>query len=321
MDCLRVERGNGGPAPSPRMKIRIGSRGSQLAVVQAEGIGALLKKAHPDLDVEFVRISTQGDRRLDSSLKEIGGKGVFVKEIEDALLTKKIDLAVHSLKDVPQQLPGGLILGPAPQREDNRDAIISRFGELLRELPRNSTIGTGSPRRQAQIRNRYKTKYRLAEIRGNVDTRIKKLQNGDYDCIVIAAAGLKRLKLDGEITEVLDYSEMLPAPSQGCLGLELREDDSNTLALLDAIKHEPSDITSRAERAFLRGIGGDCMIPLGGVAILNGDQIEMEAVLLNPAGDKEVRVKEKGPANQPEYVGACLAERLLHDGGSELLGA
>jgi hydroxymethylbilane synthase len=301
------------------MKIRIGSRASQLAIVQAEAVAALLKKAHAALEVEFVRITTRGDQQTTASLKAIGGKGVFVKEIEDALLAKKIDLAVHSLKDVPQQLPDGLVLGPCPEREDNRDAIISRFGEQLHELPRGSNIGTSSPRRQAQIFNRYKKKYRLTDIRGNVDTRLKKLQNGDYDSIVVAAAGLKRLGLSSEISQILDYGDMLPAPCQGCLGLEVRDDDQETMALLQPLRHAASDITARAERAFLRGIGGDCTIPLGGAAKIVGETLEMEAVLLDPAGEKAVRSKETGPASQPDYVGSCLAERILFDGGSELL--
>ncbi len=301
------------------MKLRIGSRGSKLAVTQAETIAALLKKAHAGLDIEFVRITTQGDQQ-DQSLKNMGGKGAFVKEIEEALLANSIDLAVHSLKDVPQQLPDGLMLGPCPGREDNRDAIVSRFGEQLHELPRGSTIGTSSPRRQAQILHKYKKKYRISEMRGNVDTRLRKVQNGDVDCIVIAAAGIKRLGLESEITQILEHDEMLPAPCQGCLGLELRENDAATLKLLEAIRHAESDLTARAERAFLRGVGGDCLVPLGSSAKISGKIIEMEALLLTPTGEKAVRVKEKGPVETPEYVGACLAERLLYEGGSELLG-
>lgn len=301
------------------MKIKIGSRASKLAVTQAESVARALQTAHKSLQIEFVKISTQGDQHTGESLKKIGGKGVFVKEIEDALLEKKIDLAVHSLKDMPQNLPSGLILGPAPKREDNRDAIVSRFGELLHELPRNSTIGTSSPRRQAQILHQFKKKYRLADIRGNVDTRLAKVQKGDYDCIVVAAAGLKRLGLESEITQILETSEMLPAPCQGCLGLELREEDADLLKLLEPISDKASDITARAERAFLRGIGGDCTIPLGATARLNGNNLEMEALLLTASGEKAVSAKEKGTADQAEYVGSCLAERLLYEGGSEIL--
>lgn len=302
------------------MKIRIGSRGSRLAVTQARWVGDRLAARHPGLEVEYRQITTTGDRDAQSALTAIGGKGVFVKEIEEALRSRDIDLAIHSLKDVPQTLAAGLRLGPAPLREDPRDAVVSRFGELLRELPRGSTIGTSSPRRAAQIRNRYARRlYRVEPIRGNVDTRLKKVQAGDYDSVVLAAAGLNRLGLSGEITEVLDPEEMMPAPCQGCLGLELREDDASTLELLHLIRDEAADVTSRAERAFLQALGGDCLIPVGAFAQLSGANLTLSAVLLDAGGARAVRAREEGASAEAELVGAKLAGRLLMEGGSEIL--
>jgi hydroxymethylbilane synthase len=302
------------------MKLRIGSRGSRLAVAQAEAIALALREAHSELDIECVRITTTGDRDSHSSLASIGGKGVFVKEIEEALLGNQIDLAVHSLKDVPQQLPPGLILGPCPRREEPWDAFVSRFGEHLAELPRGSTIGTSSPRRAAQIRNRFKKRsFHIEPIRGNVETRLKKVHEGQFDGIVIAAAGLKRIGLESEATQILGEEEMLPAPGQGCLGLEVRESDEKTRALLEAIKHDASDRAARAERAFLLGVGGDCLVPLAALAVVAEKEIRMRAMVLDASGEQAVESREAGPIEQPEYVGALLAERLLHDGGGELL--
>ncbi|MBV9080775.1 MAG: hydroxymethylbilane synthase [Elusimicrobia bacterium] len=302
------------------MKLRIGSRGSKLAVTQAESVAEMLRRAHASVEIELIRITTTGDRDAASALQSIGGKGVFVKEIEEALIAKTIDLAVHSLKDLPQTLPAGLVVGPAPKREDPRDAVISRFGELLRELPRGSKIGTGSPRRVAQIRHNFpKRGYHLEPVRGNVDTRVKKLRDGEFDAIVLAAAGLKRLGLHGDITEILEPDEMLPAPGQGLLGLELREDDKDTWRLLEVVRDPASDSMCRAERAFLQGLGGDCLLPVGAYSAFRGETLLMKAILLNVDGTRAISVEQDGPAEAPELVGAQLAERLFHDGGSDLL--
>lgn len=302
------------------MKLKIGSRGSKLAVTQAEWVGGLIHRANPTIDVEFVRIVTTGDRETTAPLQSMGGKGVFVKEIEEALQFKSIDLAVHSLKDVPQMLPPGLRLGPSPEREDVRDVLVSRFGELLREMPKGSTIGTGAPRRIAQIRRLYwKRGYRIEPIRGNVDTRLQKVRDGKYDAVVLAAAGLKRLGLEGEITEYLEPEDMMPAPCQGCLGLELREDRADLLSVLESIKHPPSDITARAERAFLQALGGDCNVPVAAFSVVVGKTLVMKAILLDASGEKSVAAAEDGLASEPELVGAKLAGRVLFEGGSELL--
>lgn len=302
------------------MKLRIGSRGSALAVIQSEWVAAELKKKTPGLEISFRKIVTAGDRDQSPSFSSVGIKGVFVKEIEEALLAKEIDLAVHSLKDVPQNLPSGLLLGPAPMRQDARDALISRFGEQLHELPRNSTIGTSSPRRRAQILYKYaKRKYKLEPLRGNIDTRLKKLHDGKYDAIILAVAGLKRLGLESEITQILEFDDIFPAPCQGCLGLELREDDKEILQLLEKIKDDSSNISSRAERAFLQGLGGNCFVPVGVFSQLSDKILKMKAVLLDADGKTAVRAEQSGGGENPELVGYELAERLLYEGGSELM--
>lgn len=304
------------------MKLRLGSRGSKLAMTQAQGVADQIRNKAPRLEIQILPITTTGDKNTRAPLQSLGGKGMFVKELEEALLRKEIDLAVHSLKDVPERLPPGLELGPFPLREDPRDALISRFGEQLNELPRNSIVGTGSPRRKAQIRHRFKQRaYRLEPIRGNLDTRLKKLQEGHYDAIIVAVAGLKRLGLESEITQILEFDVLLPAAGQGCLGLELREGDASVRAVLESIKDENSDRTARAERAFLSGLGGDCFTAVAAAATLQKDIIRMEALLLDTAGEKAVHAKEEGPADQPEYIGARLAGRILYEGGSEILSA
>jgi hydroxymethylbilane synthase len=303
-----------------KQEIRIGSRASRLAVTQSEWVGAALKEKNPALAITYVHMKTEGDKDLSSSLQSLGGKGVFVKEIETALLKNEIDLAVHSLKDVPQTLPPGLRLGATPKREDQRDAVISRFGEQLNELPRGSTIGTSSPRRQAQIRYRYpKKQYRLEPLRGNVETRIKKLQDGEYDSIVLALAGVRRLGLENEIHQIMELDELMPAPGQGALGLEHRIEDEATKELIESIRHDESDIRSRAERAFLQALGGNCLIPLGAYAVVTNDEIRMVGQLLDMKGERSIRVEERGSAHEPELVGAKLAGRLLFEGGSEIM--
>lgn len=304
------------------MKLRLGSRGSKLAIVQAEWVAEKLKAAHPGLEVTFERIVTSGDKQSENPAAPASSlsKGVFVKEIEEALLQNKIDLAVHSLKDMPQDLPPGLRLGPTPERQDPRDAMISRFGEQLHELPRHSTIGTSSPRRQAQIRHKYRKRgYNIETIRGNVDTRLKKLQEGKYDAIVLALAGLRRLGLENEVTQILEPEELLPAACQGCLGLELRSDDDATLKLIEKIKHSMSDLAARAERAFLQGLGGNCNVPVGVMTTTSEDKLKMKATLLDMQGEKAVSSEQDGPIHEPELVGGQLAERILYDGGSELM--
>ncbi len=299
--------------------LRIGSRGSKLAVTQAAWVGNQILAKNTNVEIVYRQITTTGDKDLETSLQKMGGKGVFVKEIEEALFKNEIDLAIHSLKDVPQALPAGLILGPAPLREDPREAVVSRFGEQLHELPRGSIIGTSSPRRVAQIKKRHKKRhYHIEPLRGNVETRIKKVRDEKYDAIVIALAGLKRLGLEGEATQILELDEMMPAPCQGILGLELRESDQWILDVLETIKDKASDVTARGERAFLQAVGGDCLAPLAARTEIIGEEIYMEALLLDLDGSTTVQVKEVGPVEHCELVGAKLAGRLLYEGGAEL---
>ena len=302
-----------------KVKLRIGSRGSKLAVTQAAWVGNQILAKNPHVEVLYRQITTVGDKDLETSLQKMGGKGVFVKEIEEALFKKEIDLAIHSLKDVPQALPAGLILGPAPLREDPREAVVSRFGEQLHELPRGSIVGTSSPRRIAQIKRKHKKRqYHMEPLRGNVETRIKKVRDEKYDAIVIALAGLKRLGLESEATQILELDDMMPAPCQGILGLELRQEDPWILDILETIKDEKSDVTARAERAFLQAVGGDCLAPLASRTEIVGKEIYMEALLLDLDGATAVQVKEVGPVESSELVGAKLAGRLLYEGGAEL---
>lgn len=299
------------------MKLRIGTRGSQLALTQTKSIADRLSAAHKGLEVEILTIVTTGDKQATGVLS---GKGVFVKEIEEALLRKEIDLAVHSLKDVPQTLPEGLVLGSFPEREDVRDAFVSRFGEQLNELPKKSTIGTSSPRRKAQVLFRHKKRgYNVVPFRGNVETRLKKIQAGEVDAALLAVAGLKRIGLGDEISQILEPEEILPAPGQGCLGLEHRESDAVIRDLLMAIRHPQSEMTAKAERAFLQALGGDCNLPVGAYAKIAGDKVIMKAVALDVEGTTCVEATHEGPISMPDYVGMQLAERLLINGGSELL--
>ncbi|MFN0118847.1 MAG: hydroxymethylbilane synthase [Elusimicrobiota bacterium] len=301
-------------------KIIIGSRSSLLASTQTKWVVKELNKYFPDLQIEIKWISTQGDRLSEAGTQGSLGKGIFVKDIEQALLNKEIDLAVHSLKDVPQELPDGLILGPFPKRENPNDVFISRFGELLEELPKGSTIGTSSPRRRAQILFHYKKRqYRVENIRGNVDTRLKKLQDGKFDGIILAQAGLNRLGLQSEITQVIEPSVLLPAPCQGCLGLELRMNDQTIFDFISVLKDPISDITARAERAFLQGVGGDCYVPLGCLAKIDQESLHMDAVVLDVDGTKRILTDHSGSVHTPELVGAECAEKLLFVGGSEIL--
>jgi hydroxymethylbilane synthase len=302
------------------MRLRIGARGSKLATTQTQWVGERLRRLNPAMDITYEWITTTGDRDANSALQGIGGKGVFVKEIEEALLDERIDLAVHSLKDVPQSLPDGLILGPFPEREDPRDALVSRFGEQLNELPRGSTIGTSSPRRRAQILARYRKRdYRIETIRGNVDTRLQKVKDGKYDAVVFAYAGLKRLGLEGEVSQILETDEMLPAPGQGCLALELRAADAATAEMVVGLRHEESDVSARAERAFLRRIGGNCLVPLGFRFSFEGDTIRLEAAVMDLDGTAVVRASEAAPRSAADAAGAALADRLIANGGGDIL--
>ncbi|MBI3303470.1 MAG: hydroxymethylbilane synthase [Deltaproteobacteria bacterium] len=300
-----------------RQHLRIGTRGSALALWQAGWVKMRLESLWPELRVELVPIKTSGDKIQDVSLAQVGGKGLFVKEIEEALLSGTIDLAVHSMKDLPGELPDGLTLSAVPEREDPRDVLITRHGETLAELPAGTRVGTSSLRRQALLLY-VNPGLRVEMLRGNVDTRLRKQREGVVDATVLAAAGLKRLGLTPEHSYVLDEQVFLPAIGQGALGIETRADDA-AVALVRPLHHEATAVAVSAERAFLRRMGGSCRTPLAAKgSVLNG-MVHLTALVASPDGQRLVRGEYSGPICSAEQVGAVLAETLLAQGGKEIL--
>ncbi len=292
--------------------LRVGTRGSALARAQTGQVIARLKEQWPGLEVEMVVITTKGDLTLDTPLHQVGGKGLFVKEIEEALLAGEIDLAVHSAKDVPAELPAGLGLVAHPRRADPRDALISREGLALERLPRGARVGSSSLRRVFQLRH-LRPDLQVEPLRGNVDTRLRRLEEGRFDAIVLAAAGLGRLGLADRVTEYLDPEVFIPAVGQGALALEARCDDARTRELAAAIDDEETALALAAERAFLAGIEGGCQVPAGAHARLMGDRLVLSGFLASPDGAFFARDRVEGPSGREEAVrlGNALAERLL----------
>ena len=297
--------------------IVIGTRASKLALVQTHMIRDALLATHADLAVEIEHITTKGDLILDRPLSAIGDKGLFVTEIEDAMRAGRIDLAVHSAKDLPSELPPDMQLAAFPPRADPRDALIARDGMRLADLPTGAHVGTSSMRRACQLRH-LRPDLRISDLRGNVDTRLRKLREGQYDAIVLAAAGLERLGWAAEISEYLDASVMLPAVSQGILGIEIRADDDATAALLAVLDDPAARIAATAERAFLARIGGGCQVPIGAYAQLSGATLTL-AGLIGARDGRVVRGELAGPASDPAALGARLADQLLDCGGRALL--
>ena len=302
-----------------RSSVVIGTRASKLALVQAHMIRDELLAAHADLAVAVEHITTKGDLILDRPLSAIGDKGLFVTEIEDALRAGRIDLAVHSAKDLPSELPPDMQLAAFPPRADPRDALIARDHLRLANLPEGAHVGTSSMRRACQLRY-LRPDLHISDLRGNVDTRLRKLREGQYDAIVLAAAGLERLGWAGEISEYLDPSVMLPAVSQGILGVEIRAGDSATAALLAALDDPAARIAATAERAFLARIGGGCQVPIGAYAQISGATLTL-AGLIGARDGRLVRGQLARPASEPAELGAQLADDLLERGGRALLGS
>lgn len=300
--------------------IRLGTRGSALALAQASLVKRGLETAHAGLAVEIVPLKTTGDRLAETPFQQIPGKGMFIKEIEEALLDGRVDLAVHSLKDLPTELAAGLALAAVPEREDPRDCVVSRFGEQLLELPRGALVGTSSLRRQAQIRA-AKDKIRVREIRGNLDTRIRKVMDGDYDSIVVAYAGVRRLGRTDDISEVLPVERMLPAPGQGCLALEARKDDARVRRLAAVLDHPPSSRAAEAERTFLSALGGGCRVPIAAYAREEGGSLVLDGLVISPDGKRQARGREIGPASSPASLGAALGKKLLAEGAADILAS
>lgn len=299
--------------------LRVGTRGSALAVTQTrQVIGALLER-WPGLRVEMVTITTRGDMTLDVPLHQVGGKGLFVKEIEEALLEERVDLAVHSCKDMPSELPPGLGLAAFPARADARDALISRDGLSLDRLPQGARVGTSSLRRVCQLQ-RLRPDLRIEPLRGNVDTRLRKLREGRYDAIVLAAAGLGRLGLADLVTEHLDPERFIPAVAQGALALEARSGDRWVRDLAGALNDTETETAVTAERAFLDRVQGGCQVPAGAHARLAGGRLVMDGFLASPDGSFFARDRVAGVPEEAAGLGRELAERLLSRGGAEFAG-
>jgi len=300
------------------MILRIGTRGSRLALAQSEWVKARIEARRPHIRVELVRIKTTGDKILDSPLSKIGGKGLFVKEIEEALLDGRVDLAVHSMKDVPAELPDRLFLTAFPEREDPGDALISADERTLDRLPPKARVGTSSLRRAAQLLH-VRPDLELVSLRGNVDTRLQKVESGELHAVVLAAAGLRRLGLADRIAQILPPEVILPAVGQGALGLEARQDDHETIRVLDFLNHEPTEITVRAERAFLKKLEGGCQVPIAGFARLEGDRIHFRGMVAELDGSKLFKEEAQGPTDQPEAIGIACARSLLASGADKVL--
>ncbi len=300
--------------------LRIATRKSQLALWQANWVKGRLEALHPGLRVELLRVVTKGDKILDVPLAQVGGKGLFVKEIEDALLDGRADLAVHSMKDVPTELPPGLHLPVVCEREDPRDAWFCPSGAGLDDLPAGARVGTSSLRRQAQLRAR-RPDLVFESLRGNVDTRLRKLAEGRYDAIVLAAAGVKRLGLADRITALLDADVVLPAIAQGAVGIECRADDPDTNALVAPLRHEPTWTTVSAERAFLAALEGGCQVPIAAYAELAGGALRLRGLVGSIDGATLLRAERQGEPHEADLLGSGLAEELLDRGGREILEA
>lgn len=299
--------------------LRIATRKSPLALWQANDVADRLRALHPGLHTELLLLSTQGDRILDAPLAKVGGKGLFVKELEQALLDGQADLAVHSMKDVPMELPDGLILPVILEREDPRDAFVSNRYNSVSELPVGAVIGTSSLRRAAQLRAR-RPDLVIRDCRGNVQTRLAKLDAGDYDAILLASAGLKRLGLAARIAALLPVEDSLPACGQGAVGVECRAFDPFTRRLIAPLNHDRTALRVRSERALNRHLAGGCQVPIAGYAELVGDDVlSLSALVAGVDGRRVLRASQRGSSHDPERLGIAVAEQLLAQGAARIL--
>ena len=299
-------------------RLRIATRKSPLALWQAEHVQARLQALHPGLEVELVTMSTRGDRILDSPLSKIGGKGLFVKELEQGMLEGSADIAVHSMKDVPAEFPEGLVLGAILEREDPRDAFVSGQFAAVGEVPRGAVVGTSSLRRQCQLRAQ-RPDLQIRDLRGNVGTRLAKLEAGDYAAIILACAGLKRLGLAQRITRALSPEEMLPAIAQGVIGIECRADDAATRALIDPLNDTDTRFRTLAERAMNATLAGGCQAPVAGYSELDNGILHLRGLVGRPDGSEMIRGEISGPAGDAEQLGQQLADDLLTRGARPIL--
>lgn len=303
--------------------IRIATRESLLALWQAEFIKAELQAAHPGLEVELLGMTTRGDQLLDSPLSKIGGKALFVKELEQALMDGRADIAVHSMKDVPMEFPEGLGLAIICDREDPRDAFVSNHFSSVNDLPQGARVGTSSLRRECQLRSQ-RPDLQISSLRGNVQTRLRKLDDGEFDAIILAAAGLIRLKLEDRIAALMSVESSLPACGQGAVGVETRLDDARVNALLKPLHHHVTAEQVMAERAMNRRLEGGCQVPIAGYAIAdpeNPEQLWLRALVGEPSGKTILTAEQRGPCDQAEALGIAVAEALLAQGAGAILQA
>lgn len=302
------------------VKVKVGTRESQLALWQTKWVAAELAKLAPDVEFEFEHIRTKGDKILDTPLAKIGDRGLFVKEIEEALAEGRVDIAVHSMKDVPTVMRDGLCIAAMPERVDARDCLLSRDYRSLRELPEGARVGTSSLRRIAQL-SAYRSDLVFEPIRGNLDTRINKLETQGLAGVVLATAGLERLGWTELVVEKISTNVCLPAVGQGALGIQTRADDHRTMELVRRLSHRETEIGVRAERSLMAALEGGCQVPIGALAQVKGDEVELAAVVASLDGKHLVRGFARGSVADPEETGSRLAERLLKDGAAEILQA
>ncbi|MFQ2480127.1 hydroxymethylbilane synthase [Aeromonas caviae] len=298
--------------------LRIATRKSPLALWQANFVKDRLEALHPDLQVELVPMSTQGDKILDTPLAKVGGKGLFVKELETAMLEGRADIAVHSMKDVPVEFPDGLGLHTICEREDPRDAFVSNHFNQIDELPQGAVVGTSSLRRQCQLRA-ARPDLVILDLRGNVNTRLAKLDAGEYDAIILAAAGLKRLEMAHRIAAFIEPEQSLPANGQGAVGIECRLDDHELHALLAPLEHPETRIRVLTERAMNRALQGGCQVPIGAYALVQGEEVWLRGLVGSPDGSHVIRDEIRGPLAEGEALGHTLAQRLLAAGADVIL--
>ncbi len=298
--------------------INIGTRGSQLALWQANWTRRAIMERFPETTVELVTIKTKGDKILDVPLAKVGGKGLFVKEIEDAMLAGRIDLAVHSMKDMPAKIPPGLCIGAVPEREIPQDALVSRERIPLDRLPRGARVGTSSLRRGAQLKS-VRPDIEIVPLRGNLDTRLRKLNTENLDAVILAAAGLKRMGLQDRVTEYIDDDRMLPAVGQGALCIECRENDPAVAPVMAALDHPETRTVVMGERAFLNRLEGGCQVPIAAHGTLTGEVLTLQGLVASLDGATVIRESLSGPARDAESIGVALAERLIASGAGPIL--
>lgn len=298
--------------------IKIGTRGSALALWQTEWVRGRILAGNRDLDIEIVKIKTKGDKILDVPLAAVGGKGLFVKEIEEALLDGGIDLAVHSMKDMPAEIPAGLCIGAVPERETPWDALISKDRLALKDLPKGACIGTSSLRRSAQLLH-TRSDITIRSLRGNLNTRLRKLETEDLDAIILAAAGVKRLGWENRITEYLTEEIMLPAICQGALGIETREEDSFVSKVVGGLNHPESATVAFGERAFLKRLQGGCQVPIAAFGRISNGEFRLTGLVAEVDGSRIIRESITGPSTESETLGVALADRLLAAGAGDIL--